>query len=223
MKAMILAAGYGRRLLPLTKETPKPLLKVSNKSLIQRNIGILLDSGFDELVINTAYLGNMIKEHVTKYFPSAKIQFSEEEIPLGTGGGVLKALKLLDTKPFLLINSDICHEIDINSFRKSTESAHLVGVTNPDHNPDGDFSLEDGVVVIKPGQNDYTWSGISIIHPAIFDDIESKESTFDIWNTVLAKHIQNNTVTGEVTNSNWIDIGTVDRLELANNIYKDEN
>ena len=89
MKTMILAAGYGKRLLPVTKEIPKPLLKVSNKTLIQRNIEILIDSGFDEIVINISYLGSMIIEHVRKCFPLVNIKFSQEEIPLGTGGGVI--------------------------------------------------------------------------------------------------------------------------------------
>ena len=121
MKVMILAAGYGKRMLPITKETPKPLLKVSNKTLIQRNIEILIDSGFNEIVINTAYLGSMIIEHVTKCFPSADIKFSKEENPLGTGGGVMKALDLLGTDPFLLINSDIFHNIVINDLKQVTD------------------------------------------------------------------------------------------------------
>ena len=223
MKVMILAAGYGKRMLPITKETPKPLLKVSNKTLIQRNIEILINSGFNEIVINTAYLGSMIIEHVTKCFPSADIKFSKEENPLGTGGGVMKALHLLGTDPFLLINSDIFHNIAINDLKQFTEKAHIVGVPNPDHNLEGDFSLNGNTVIIKEGQNDFTWSGISVINPCIFDDIKSKEGVFDMWNSVLKKYIENSDVTGEVTQSNWIDTGTIERLELANNFYKDEN
>ena len=223
MKTMILAAGYGKRLLPVTKEIPKPLLKVSNKTLIQRNIEILIDSGFDEIVINISYLGSMIIEHVRKCFPLVNIKFSQEEMPLGTGGGVMKALHLLGTDPFLLINSDIFHNIAINDLKQFTEKAHIVGVPNPDHNLEGDFSLNGNTVVIKEGQNDFTWSGISVINPCIFDDIKSKEGVFDMWNSVLKKYIENSDVTGEVTQSNWIDTGTIERLELANNIYKDEN
>jgi len=223
MKVMILAAGYGKRMLPITKETPKPLLKVSNKTLIQRNIEILINSGFNEIVINTAYLGSMIIEHVTKCFPSADIKFSKEENPLGTGGGVMKALDILGKDPFLLINSDIFHDINIKDLKQYTEKAHIVGVSNPNHNLNGDFSLDGNKVVIKKDQNDLTWSGISIINPCIFDDVKKKEGAFDMWNSVLKKHIQNQCVTGEVTKRNWIDTGTIERLELANNFYKDEN
>ncbi|MAD47719.1 MAG: nucleotidyl transferase [Gammaproteobacteria bacterium] len=223
MKVMILAAGYGKRMLPITKDTPKPLLKVSNKTLIQRNIEILINSGFNEIVINIAYLGSMIIEHVTKCFPSADIKFSKEENPLGTGGGVMKALDILGKDPFLLINSDIFHDINIKDLKQYTEKAHIVGVSNPNHNLNGDFSLDGNKVVIKKDQNDLTWSGISIINPCIFDDVKKKEGAFDMWNSVLKKHIQNQCVTGEVTKRNWIDTGTIERLELANNFYKDEN
>ena len=223
MKTMILAAGYGKRLLPVTKEIPKPLLKVSNKTLIQRNIETLIDSGFDEIVINISYLGSMIIEHVRKCFPSVNIKFSQEEIPLGTGGGVMKALDILGKDPFLLINSDIFHDINIKDLKQYTEKAHIVGVSNPNHNLNGDFSLDGNKVVIKKDQNDLTWSGISIINPCIFDDVKKKKGAFDMWNSVLKKYIQNQCVTGEVTKRNWIDTGTIERLELANNFYKDEN
>ena len=86
MKAMILAAGYGKRMMPLTENLPKPLLKIGNESLIQRNINALLTAGFNDIIINVSYLGSMIKKHVVEVFPSANISFSEEEIPLGTGG-----------------------------------------------------------------------------------------------------------------------------------------
>ncbi len=223
MKTMILAAGYGRRLLPLTQEIPKPLLLVGRKTLIQRNIEILLDSGFNDLVINTSYLGHMINNHVTKNFPLANIQFSEEAEPLGTGGGILKALDLLGKEPFLLVNADLCHEINIKNFNQDTQFAHLVGVANPDHNLDGDFSLDGDKVVIKKNKNDLTWSGISVSNPAIFDNLKVRESSFEIWDSVLKEHIENGTVTGELSQKNWVDTGTIDRLELANNIFKDEN
>ena len=95
MKAMILAAGLCKRLKPLTNHIPKPLLKVGNQSLIERNIRSLLNYGFDEIVINVSYLGNMITEHVLEIFPNNKIIFSKESEPLGTGGGIKNALKLL--------------------------------------------------------------------------------------------------------------------------------
>lgn len=223
MKAMILAAGYGKRLLPLTKEIPKPLLMVGKKTLIERNIEILLDNDFNNLVINTSYLSQMIKDHVSKTFPLIDIEYSEEDEPLGTGGGVLKALDLLGQEHFLLVNADLCHEIKIKNLTQEVQSAHLVGVKNPDHNPDGDFSLDGNTVVIKTGQNDLTWSGISIINPAIFNNLSGRVGSFEIWDSVLKDQIQNRTVTGEFSQKSWIDTGTIDRLELANNTVTDEN
>ena len=95
MKAMILAAGFGKRLLPLTKDTPKPLLKVGNQSLIQRNINFLIQNGFSDIVINISHLGELIEDHVRNNFPKDNISFSYENRPLGTGGGILNALKIL--------------------------------------------------------------------------------------------------------------------------------
>ena len=223
MKAMILAAGYGKRMMPLTENLPKPLLKVGNESLIERNINALLAAGFNDIIVNVSYLGSMIKKHVLEIFPNANISFSEEEIPLGTGGGVLNAIGLLGKDPFLLINADIYHQINLKELEQDVDIAHLVGVENPDHNADGDFSLNSNVVSIKNNLNECTWSGISIINPKIFDGLKIEDAPFDIWKSILIEYVQKNKVTGELSNSTWIDIGTIDRLELANKTYKDEN
>jgi MurNAc alpha-1-phosphate uridylyltransferase len=223
MKAMILAAGYGRRMMPLTENLPKPLLKIGNESLIERNINALLAAGFNDIIINVSYLGGMIKEHVLEIFPNANISFSEEEIPLGTGGGVLNAIGLLGKDPFLLINADIYHQINLKDIRQDVDIAHLVGVENPDHNVDGDFSLNADEVSISNNLNECTWSGISIINPIIFDELKIEDAPFDIWKSILIEYVQKNKVTGEFTDSIWIDTGTIDRLELANKTYKDEN
>ena len=223
MKAMILAAGYGKRMMPLTENLPKPLLKVGNESLIERNINALLAAGFNDIIINVSYLGSMIKKHVLEIFPNTNISFSEEEIPLGTGGGVLNAIGLLGKDPFLLINADIYHQINLKDLEQDVDIAHLVGVENPDHNADGDFSLNSNVVSIKNNLNECTWSGISIINPKIFDGLKIEDAPFDIWKSILIEYVQKNKVTGELSNSTWIDTGTIDRLELANKTYKDEN
>ena len=223
MKAMILAAGYGKRMMPLTENLPKPLLKVGNESLIERNINALLAAGFNDIIINVSYLGSMIKKHVLEIFPNTNISFSEEEIPLGTGGGVLNAIRLLGKDPFLLINADIYHQINLKDLEQDVDIAHLVGVENPDHNADGDFSLNSNVVSIKNNLNECTWSGISIINPKIFDGLKIEDAPFDIWKSILIEYVQKNKVTGELSNSTWIDTGTIDRLELANKTYKDEN
>ena len=223
MKAMILAAGLGKRLKPLTNDIPKPLLKVGNQSLIERNIRSLLSYGFDEIVINVSYLGNMITEHVLEIFPNNKIIFSEESEPLGTGGGIKNALKLLGDEPFMLINADIYHNINLAAVKTAPKYAHLVGVKNPEHNIQGDFSLDNNIVLARSELNDFTWSGISIINPTIFSQLQTQEMPFDIWNSVLMQFINNNKITAEIYEGIWIDTGPIDRLELANKTHKDEN
>ena len=223
MKAMILAAGLGKRLKPLTNHIPKPLLKVGNQSLIERNIRSLLNYGFDEIVINVSYLGNMITEHVLEIFPNNKIIFSKESEPLGTGGGIKNALKLLGDEPFMLINADIYHNINLAAVKTAPKYAHLVGVKNPEHNIQGDFSLDNNIVLARSELNDFTWSGISIINPTIFSQLRTQEMPFDIWNSVLMQFINNNKITAEIYEGIWIDTGTIDRLELANKTHKDEN
>lgn len=223
MKAMILAAGLGKRLKPLTNDIPKPLLKVGNQSLIERNISSLLNYGFDEIVINVSYLGNMITEHVLEIFPNNKIIFSKESEPLGTGGGIKNALKLLGDEPFMLINADIYHNINLAAVKTAPKYAHLVGVKNPEHNIQGDFSLDNNIVLARSELNDFTWSGISIINPTIFSQLQTQEMPFDIWNSVLMQFINNNKITAEIYEGIWIDTGTIDRLELANKTHKDEN
>lgn len=223
MKAMILAAGLGKRLKPLTNDIPKPLLKVGNQSLIERNIRSLLNYGFDEIVINVSYLGNMITEHVLEIFPNNKIIFSKESEPLGTGGGIKNALKLLGDEPFMLINADIYHNMNLAAVKTAPKYAHLVGVKNPEHNIQGDFSLDNNIVLARSELNDFTWSGISIINPTIFSQLQTQEMPFDIWNSVLMQFINNNKITAEIYEGIWIDTGTIDRLELANKTHKDEN
>ena len=223
MKAMILAAGLGKRLKPLTNDIPKPLLKVGNQSLIERNIRSLLHYGFDEIVINVSYLGNMITEHVLEIFPNNKIIFSKESEPLGTGGGIKNALKLLGDEPFMLINADIYHNINLAAVKTAPKYAHLVGVKNPEHNIQGDFSLDNNIVLARSELNDFTLSGISIINPTIFSQLQTQEMPFDIWNSVLMQFINNNKITAEIYEGIWIDTGTIDRLELANKTHKDEN
>ena len=168
MKAMILAAGYGKRLAPLTNDLPKPLLKVGDKTLIEHNIETLSKYGVKEIVINVSYLGQQIIDFLKDKFPNLKISFLLEEKPLGTGGGIVNALSYFE-KPFIVMNADIFHSIDLNNLDINTESAHLIGVQNPSHNLNGDFSIENDVVVINE-INTYTWSGISVINPKIFEN-----------------------------------------------------
>ena len=223
MKAMILAAGFGKRLLPLTENLPKPLLKVGDQTLIERNINYLIKNGFSEIIINVSHHGNLLIEHVNNIFPDHNILFSIEEKPLGTGGGVLNALEMIEDEVFLVMNSDIFHNINIMDLPKDIEAAHLIGVSNPDHNSNGDFTINESIIEIKKNHNNLTWSGISIINPIIFRENSFKTKTFNMWDTVLPKYISNKKVTGHVSSELWIDVGTPERLNLANRVYNNEN
>ena len=223
MKAMILAAGFGKRLLPLTKNLPKPLLKVGNQTLIERNINYLIRNGFSEIIINVSHLGDLLIEHVNNTFPDLNILFSFEEKPLGTGGGILNALGMIGDEAFLVINSDIFHNTDITNIPKNTEAAHLIGVLNPNHNPNGDFSINENTIKIKKDHNNLTWTGISIINPIIFRENNFETKIFNMWDTVLPKYISTKKVTGHISSDLWIDVGTPERLNLANSVYNDEN
>jgi MurNAc alpha-1-phosphate uridylyltransferase len=223
MKAFILAAGYGKRLLPLTKNSPKPLLKVGDTSLIERNIEHILNSGISEIVINISYLGALVREHVIEKFPNENINFSVEEKPLGTGGGVYKALPLLGSEPFLCMNADLFHNIKLDNLFSDVESALLIGVPNPEHNQMGDFSLDKDIVNINTEGNDLTWSGISIINPRIFKNKYFESTSFNIWESVLLEYIKKKSIKGIRSSDLWIDVGTLDRLKLANTVYNDQN
>ena len=223
MKAFILAAGYGKRLLPLTENSPKPLLKVGDTSLIERNIEHVLNSGISEIVINISYLGALVREHVIEKFPNENINFSVEKKPLGTGGGVYKALPLLGSEPFLCMNADLFHNIKLDNLFSDVESALLIGVPNPEHNQMGDFSLDKDIVNINTEGNDLTWSGISIINPRIFKNKYFESTSFNIWESVLLEYIKKKSIKGIGSSDLWIDVGTLDRLKLANTVYNDQN
>ena len=223
MKAFILAAGYGKRLLPLTENSPKPLLKVGDTSLIERNIEHILNSGISEIVINISYLGALVREHVIEKFPNENINFSVEEKPLGTGGGVYKALPLLGSEPFLCMNADLFHNIKLDNLFSDVESALLIGVPNPEHNQMGDFSLDKDIVKINTEGNNLTWSGISIINPKIFKNKYFESTSFNIWESVLLEYIKKKSIKGIRSSDLWIDVGTLDRLKLANTVYNDQN
>ena len=222
MRAMILAAGFGKRLLPLTEKKPKSLIKIGDKSLIQRNIEHLINNGFNEIIINVSYLGDQVVDHVQDVFPDENIIFSIEESPLGTGGGILRALPTLGNNPFLCMNADIFHNIEINDLPKDVKIAHLIGVENPDHNKSGDFSLNNDLVEVKENFNELTWSGISVINPGVFSDIETESETFNVWKFVLLKYIQQGLVSGEKSENLWIDVGTHNRLKEAIKVYNDK-
>ena len=148
MRAMILAAGKGERMRPLTLNTPKPLIPVAGVPLIEYHLGALARAGFTEVVINHAWLGEKIEAHVGngERF-GLQVTYSRETQPLETGGGIFQALKYLGDEPFVVVNGDIWTDYDFAALRRPLAGlAHLVLVPNPEHHPEGDFLLADGQV-----------------------------------------------------------------------------
>jgi MurNAc alpha-1-phosphate uridylyltransferase len=223
MKAMILAAGLGDRLHPFTQDIPKPVLSVGKYSLIERAINKLIEHGISDLVINVSYLSEQIKDKLENYHKIIGIQFLDEPFPYGTGGALLNAVSVLGDKPFILCNADVIFDADLGRLPEHTDAAHLIGTKNPDHNLQGDFSLEEGTIFIKEGENDLTWSGLSLINPLILKEHAELSYPFDLWNTILKPLIKKSKVTAHFDDSFWIDVGTVERLKLARERLKDEN
>lgn len=212
MKAMILAAGKGERMRPLTLHTPKPLLSVAGKSLIEHQIERLAAAGFTEVVVNHAWLGEQIVTALgdgRRY--GVSIAYSAEHEPLETGGGIFQALPLLDDEPFVVTNADIWTAYDFSALRRPLRGdAHLVLVENPEHHPLGDFALEDGKVVEEGDLK--TYSGIAVLSPTLFESCSA--GAFKLA-PLLREAIRAGRVTGELFTGKWIDVGTPERLQQA--------
>jgi MurNAc alpha-1-phosphate uridylyltransferase len=216
MRALILAAGRGERLRPLTDTTPKPLIKVGGQTLIEHHLQKLAQTGFREVVINLAHLGDMIRDALgdgSKW--GLNIHYSQEpEGALDTGGGIYQALPLLGDAPFAVINSDIYSDYPLARLRAiKCSHAHLILVPNPEHNPSGDFELQGGYLskVSEHGDStSHTFSGISVYHPRFFS--AAPGGRFSVVPLLFeATELQH--VTGEIYRGNWHDIGNLERLE----------
>ncbi|MBA1438471.1 MAG: nucleotidyltransferase family protein [Epsilonproteobacteria bacterium] len=217
MQAMILAAGRGERMRPLTDTTPKPLLHVRGKPLLQWHIENLVQAGFNEIIINVAHLGEQIIEFVDDGSRwGAKITISDEREggALESAGGIKKALPLLGNEPFLVVNGDIfCNYRFDSDFQLDDKLAHLILVPNPSHNKHGDFGLDDALVCNK-ADTMWTFSGIGYYNPAVFAKINPKTKT--PLAPLLRKYIDQNSISGEVFRGLWSDIGTPQRLKQIN-------
>lgn len=215
MKCMLLAAGLGLRLRPLTNHKPKPLLNVGGKPLIEHHLEKLYAAGYRDIVINISHLGEMIKEHLGngKNY-GVSITYSEEgDSPLETGGGIVQALPLLGSDPFLVINSDIWCDHPLSFANLSSEKqAHIVLTSNPPHNPKGDFVYEFGKVY-NNGKNFLTFSGIGVYRPSLFRKLPNIKCALA---PILRNAIENRLVGGEYFTGNWFDIGTPERLKQVN-------
>ena len=226
-KAIILAAGKGTRMRPLTDHCPKPLVKANGKALIEYPLMALKKAGFESVVINHAYLGQMIEDHIGETFLGLNVYYSPEEQGLETGGGIFNALSLLTDgeSPFLVLNGDVYAELAIATLPELLEGmlAHLVLIPNPEHNPKGDFLLDKKGKVSNLGRlitdqdravSSYTFSGISVLHPDLFNGCEA--GIFPLA-PLLRKAIEQNKVTGSLYSGYWQDVGTVERLSALEN------
>lgn len=233
---MILAAGFGKRLRPLTEHTPKPLLEVHGKPLITYHLEALARAGIKEVVINTAWLGEKLEHCLgdgSQY--GLSIAWSREGEPLETGGGICQALPLLGAEPFMLVNGDVWTDYPFEQLLSRRLDggclAHLVLVPNPDHNLLGDYCFATGwaaeaddkqrSVLAAPvavgklaGRSAYTFSGLSLMHPQLFAAC-GDTAVFPLRD-VLAPAFRLGQVSGELYQGEWCDVGTLDRLVALN-------
>jgi N-acetyl-alpha-D-muramate 1-phosphate uridylyltransferase len=211
MRAMILAAGRGERMRPLTDAVPKPLLAAGGKSLIEHLIDALAGAGFDRIVVNHAHLGEKIEQRLGdggRY--GVHIDYSHEgETALETGGGIFRALPLLDSDPFLVVNGDIWTDYPFDRLPSGIAGlAHLVMVDNPAHHPEGDFALDAGRVV-QADSGRLTFSGIGVYRHALFAGC--RPGRFPLA-PLLRDAMARGEVSGERYGGRWWDVGTPERL-----------
>jgi MurNAc alpha-1-phosphate uridylyltransferase len=212
MKAMILAAGKGERMRPLTLTTPKPLVRVGGVPLIEYHLRALAAAGFTDIVINHAWLGQQIEDYLgdgSRY--GVSIRYSAEGEPLETGGGIFRALPLLGDEAFVVVNGDIWTDYDFSVLHQPINGlAHLVLASNPSHHPAGDFCLVE--TLVRDGQPEaatLTYSGIAVLHPQLFDGCTA--GAFKLA-PLLRKAMADGQVTGEQLKGHWVDVGTHERL-----------
>lgn len=215
MKAMILAAGRGERMRPLTDHTPKPLLRVAGQTLIEHHIRALAQAGIRELVINHAHLGEQL-EAVLGDGRTLGVRIAWSPEPPGaleTGGGILKALPLLGQEAFVAVNADIWTDFDFATLPAQPAGlAHLVLVANPAHNRAGDFALNGGRIV-SDGKPRYTFSGIGLYRPELFAGCGP--GAFPLA-PLLRRAMDAGKISGELYAGTWFDIGTPERLAAVN-------
>jgi len=224
MKAMILAAGRGERMRPLTDLVPKPLLVVGGHSLIVWQIERLVEAGFTEIIINISWLGDQIQESLGdggKW--GANLTYSREQQALETAGGIRYALHLLDDGPFLVVNADVYTDYPYINLRQvvqrlvvGSDRAHLVLVENPPHHLEGDFGLENGRITdVSPY---FTFSGISVCHPDMFVGLMPGAKM--PFAPLIFDAMRQKQVSGEFYSGLWVDVGTMNRLAELDEILK---
>ncbi|MBT5067164.1 MAG: nucleotidyltransferase family protein [Halieaceae bacterium] len=217
--AIILAAGEGRRMRPLTDTRPKPLIKIGGKSLLERHIEGLSAAGFTDIVVNASYFASQIVDfcHARK-FGDARITVVVEETPLETAGGIVNALPLLGERPFAVVNGDVYTDFPfarLQAIDLQKDLAHLVMVPNPAHHPKGDFVLEQGRLMAL-GQSRVTYAGLSVMRPELFDGVRPGKAAL---RPLLDTAITQARLSAQLWSGLWSDVGTPARLrELENKL-----
>jgi len=233
MKALIFAAGKGERMRPLTNHTPKPLLVVGGKRLIEWHIEKLAAAGIRDIVINTSWLAECFEPALgdgARWNVSLHYSYEGPE-PLETGGGMLQALKIIGDEPFVAVNGDIWSDVDYTALPKAISGlAYLVLVDNPAHNAKGDFMLDESGRVQSDGENKLTFSGIGIYQPALFTnwretlgDAKGTDETPPRFKLApLLRHaMHQGLVAGTHHDGRWTDVGTPERLVTLNRQMQD--
>lgn len=231
MKAMILAAGEGRRMRPLTDVKPKPLLEVAGRPLIEHHIARLSAAGFSEIVVNVSHLGHQLVDFLGDGSQwRVAISISAEQTPLETAGGIIQALPRLGDAPFLLVNSDVFTDYPFAKLRETApfeRGAHVVLVPNPEHHPLGDFALQGDRVVQLPSIETVvgdpmvvTYSGIGVYVPALFANSAPGRQPLK---PLLDEAISRASLSGELYEGMWEDVGTPQRLTALNQKFPSDS
>ena len=231
MKVMILAAGEGRRMRPLTDVTPKPLLEVAGRPLIEHHITRLAAAGFTEIVANVSHLGQQLVDFLgdgSRW--QISISISAEQTPLETAGGIIQALPRLGDAPFLIVNGDVFSDYPFAQLRETAPAergAHIVLVPNPAHHPLGDFALQDGCVGHRSSSQAATghltvatYSGIGVYDPALFADCAPGRHPLK---PLLDEAISRASLSGELYQGVWEDVGTPERLAALNRRFPSDS
>jgi len=223
MKAMILAAGRGERMRPLTEDLPKPLLEVAGRPLIEHHLEKLAQAGVRDIVINHARLGHLIEAALgdgSRY--GVRIQYSPEgEEALETGGGIYRALSLLGDEPFVVANADVWSDFSYSSFPRDISGvAHLVLVPNPKHHPNGDFGLRDGHVEVGVARPQYTYSGLGVYHRRLFEGCQPERFPLA---PLICDAAARGRVTGELYLGYWVDVGNPERLRQLQTLLAEQS
>lgn len=220
---MILAAGEGRRMRPLTDDKPKPLIEAAGKPLLAFHLERLVAAGFSDIVVNASYHAQQIVDYCgdgTRW--GCRITVIVEPTPLETAGGILNALPRLGDEPFAVVNGDVFTDYPLDRLRLhdlEADHAHLVMIPNPEHHPDGDFTLTDGRIGEGSGPR-LTFSGLSVMSRALFAGLAPGKSAL---RPQLEVAINSRRLSGELWSGLWSDVGTPERLGALENSLRDDS